>query len=82
MTDASTNLAQKLYAEQQAQTDNAEGEAESGGQSEADDAVDAEFDEVTDEDMYAYYSYSRFLEQLLYKKLSHFIWLGFLRFKR
>ena len=50
LTDASTNLAQKLYAEQQAQTDNAEGEAESGGQSEAEDAVDAEFEEVTEED--------------------------------
>ena len=47
---ASTHLAQKLYAEQQAQTDNAEGEAESGGQSEAEDAVDAEFEEVTEED--------------------------------
>ena len=50
LTDASTNLAQKLYAEQQAQTDNAEGEAESGGQSKAEDAVDAEFEEVTEED--------------------------------
>ena len=50
LTDASTNLAQKLYAEQQAQTDNAEGEAESGGQSEAEDAVDAELEEVTEED--------------------------------
>jgi molecular chaperone DnaK len=50
LTDASTKLAQKLYAEQQAQTDNAEGEAESGGQSEAEDAVDAEFEEVTEED--------------------------------
>ena len=50
LTDASTNLAQKLYAEQQAHTDNAEGEAESGGQSEAEDAVDAEFEEVTEED--------------------------------
>ena len=50
LTDASTSLAQKLYAEQQAQTDNAEGEAESGGQSEAEDAVDAEFEEVTEED--------------------------------
>ena len=50
LTDASTNLAQKLYAEHQAQTDNAEGEAESGGQSEAEDAVDAEFEEVTEED--------------------------------
>ena len=50
LTDASTNLAQKLYAEQQAQTDNAEGEAESGGQSEAEAAVDAEFEEVTEED--------------------------------
>ena len=50
LTDASTNLAQKLYAEQQAQTDNAEGKAESGGQSEAEDAVDAEFEEVTEED--------------------------------
>ena len=50
LTDASTNLAQKLYAEQQAQTGNAEGEAESGGKSEAEDAVDAEFEEVTEED--------------------------------
>ena len=50
LTDASTNLAQKLYAEQQAQTGNAEGEAESGEQSEAEDAVDAEFEEVTEED--------------------------------
>jgi molecular chaperone DnaK len=50
LTDASTNLAQKLYAEQQAQTGNAEGEAESGDQSEAEDAVDAEFEEVTEED--------------------------------
>ena len=50
LTDASTNLAQKLYAEQQAQAGNAEGEAESGGQSEAEDAVDAEFEEVTEED--------------------------------
>jgi len=50
LTDASTNLAQKLYAEQQAQTDNAEGEAESGDKSEAEDAVDAEFEEVTEED--------------------------------
>ncbi len=50
LTEASTNLAQKLYAEQQAQTGNAEGEAESGDQSEAEDAVDAEFEEVTEED--------------------------------
>ena len=50
LTDASTNLAQKLYAEQQAQAGNAEGEAESGSQSEAEDAVDAEFEEVTEED--------------------------------
>ena len=50
LTDASTNLAQKLYAEQQAQTGNAEGEAESGDKSEAEDAVDAEFEEVTEED--------------------------------
>ncbi len=52
LTDASTNLAQKLYAEQQA----AGAEAGAGGAedatagSAADDAVDAEFEEVKEED--------------------------------
>ena len=52
LTDASTNLAQKLYAEQQAAgaeagaADEATAEAAAGG----DDAVDAEFEEVKEED--------------------------------
>lgn len=45
LTDASTNLAQKLYAEQQAA--GAEASDAAGG---ADDAVDAEFEEVKEED--------------------------------
>jgi len=44
LSDASSALAQKLYAEQ-AQA----GQAESGEQPEADDAMDAEFEEVKDE---------------------------------
>jgi molecular chaperone DnaK len=49
LTDASTNLAQKLYAEQQAAGAEAGAEASdaAGG---ADDAVDAEFEEVKEED--------------------------------
>jgi molecular chaperone DnaK len=50
LTDASTNLAQKLYAEQQAagaEAGAAEAEASSDGE---DDAVDAEFEEVKEED--------------------------------
>ncbi len=45
LTDASTNLAQKLYTEQQAA--GAEASDAAGG---ADDAVDAEFEEVKEED--------------------------------
>ena len=49
LTDASTNLAQKLYAEQQAAGAEAGAEASdvAGG---ADEAVDAEFEEVKEED--------------------------------
>jgi len=49
LTDASSNLAQKLYAEQQAASAEAGAEASdaAGG---ADDAVDAEFEEVKEED--------------------------------
>jgi molecular chaperone DnaK len=49
LTDASTSLAQKLYAEQQAAGAEAGAEASdaAGG---ADDAVDAEFEEVKEED--------------------------------
>jgi len=49
LTDTSTNLAQKLYAEQQAAGAEAGAEASdaAGG---ADDAVDAEFEEVKEED--------------------------------
>ena len=51
LTDASTGLAQKLYAEQ-AQAEGAAGaEAEAGeaGQSTNEDAVDAEFEEVEED---------------------------------
>jgi len=50
LTEASGSLAQKLYAEQQAETEQAAGgagEQEPGGA--ADDAVDAEFEEVKDD---------------------------------
>jgi len=50
LTEASGSLAQKLYAEQQAETEQAAGgagEQESSGA--ADDAVDAEFEEVKDD---------------------------------
>ncbi|HAJ75612.1 MAG TPA: molecular chaperone DnaK [Gammaproteobacteria bacterium] len=55
LTDASTNLAQKLYAEAQAQGGDAAGAAEPGGTGGAGDgssdeeAVDAEFEEVEEE---------------------------------
>lgn len=53
LTDASTNLAQKLYAEQAAAGAEA-GSAEAGGgdsaEAGADEAVDAEFEEVKEED--------------------------------
>ncbi|MCG8412596.1 MAG: molecular chaperone DnaK [Pseudomonadales bacterium] len=51
LTDASTNLAQKLYAEQQAAGAEAGAAAEdAAADSTADDAVDAEFEEVKEED--------------------------------
>ena len=49
LTEASSGLAQKLYAEQQAQTESPEG-GESKSSSSNDDAVDAEFEEVKEED--------------------------------
>lgn len=49
LTDASTNLAQKLYAEQQAAGAEAGAEAAEAADG-ADDAVDAEFEEVKEED--------------------------------
>jgi molecular chaperone DnaK len=49
LTDASGSLAQKLYAEQQAQAGSAEaGDAKASSSN--DDAVDAEFEEVKEED--------------------------------
>ena len=52
LTDASTTLAQKLYAEQQAAgaEAGAAGDADAAADSGADDAVDAEFEEVKEED--------------------------------
>ncbi len=53
LTDASTNLAQKLYAEQQAAGAEAGAADDAGAETsagEADDAVDAEFEEVKEED--------------------------------
>ena len=51
LTEASTGLASKMYAEQQAQAGeaNTEGEAEETGGSPENDAVDAEFEEVKDD---------------------------------
>jgi molecular chaperone DnaK len=50
LTEASGSLAQKLYAEQQAeQTEQAGGDAESQQDGAADEAVDAEFEEVKDD---------------------------------
>jgi molecular chaperone DnaK len=48
LTDASTGLAQKMYAEQQGQTGGDAEDAASG--SSEDDAVDAEFEEVKEDD--------------------------------
>ena len=53
LTDASGNLAQKMYAEAQAAEEGAAaaaGAAEEGGSAEQDDAVDAEFEEVQEEE--------------------------------
>ena len=49
LTDASASLAQKLYAEQQAQAGAAEADTNSGDQGAGDEAVDAEFEEVNEE---------------------------------
>jgi molecular chaperone DnaK len=49
LSDASTGLAQKMYAEQQAETEGAEGAADAASGSTNDDAVDAEFEEVDEE---------------------------------
>ena len=51
LTDASGNLAQKMYAEAQAaETAAGAGAAEEGGSAENSDAVDAEFEEVQEEE--------------------------------
>lgn len=53
LTDASTNLAQKLYAEQAAagaEAGSADAGSGEGAEAGADDAVDAEFEEVKEED--------------------------------
>ena len=49
LTDASASLAQKLYAEQQAQAGAAEADTNTGDQGAGDEAVDAEFEEVKEE---------------------------------
>jgi molecular chaperone DnaK len=49
LTEASSSLAQKLYAEQQAQGAEAGADGEQAESSAADDAVDAEFEEVKDD---------------------------------
>ena len=51
LTEASTELASKMYSEQQAQAgeETAEGGAEETGGSPENDAVDAEFEEVKDD---------------------------------
>lgn len=52
LTDASTGLAQKMYEEQQAQANagGAEAASESAGSAENEEAVDAEFEEVKEDD--------------------------------
>jgi len=52
LTEASSSLAQKMYAEQQAQAGQggSEAAAESEGSPADDEAVDAEFEEVKEED--------------------------------
>ncbi|MCX2983281.1 molecular chaperone DnaK [Halieaceae bacterium IMCC14734] len=50
LTEASGGLAQKLYAEQAAEAEAASGEGAQAQAEPADDAVDAEFEEVKDED--------------------------------
>jgi len=48
LTEASGDLAQRMYAEAQAAGEAAAGEA--GAESSADDAVDAEFEEVKEDE--------------------------------
>lgn len=48
LTEASSGLAQKMYAEQQAQGEAAQGAAEEAADGKDDDVVDAEFEEVKD----------------------------------
>ena len=50
LTDASTGLAQKMYAEEQAKTAGAAADAAGASASEDNDAVDAEFEEVQEDD--------------------------------
>ncbi|MBU2884489.1 molecular chaperone DnaK [Gilvimarinus agarilyticus] len=50
LTEASSSLAQKMYAEQQAQEGGAQGAADDAAQQADDGVVDAEFEEVKDED--------------------------------
>ncbi len=49
LTEASTPVVQKMYAEQASQAEGAAGEAEPGSASADDEAVDAEFEEVREE---------------------------------
>ncbi len=49
LTEASTPVVQKMYAEQASQAESAAGEAEPGSASADDEAVDAEFEEVREE---------------------------------
>ncbi|MDE1463275.1 molecular chaperone DnaK [Spartinivicinus poritis] len=49
LTDASANLAQKLYAEQSAEGQAQQPQNEAAGDKKAEDAVDAEFEEVKDD---------------------------------
>ncbi len=50
LTEASTPVVQKMYAEQAAQADDTAGEAESEPEKAGDEAVDAEFEEVKEEE--------------------------------
>ena len=50
LTEASTPVVQKMYAEQAAQAEDAAGEAESEPEKAGDEAVDAEFEEVKEEE--------------------------------
>ena len=49
LTEASSGLAQKMYADQQGADAQAEAGDDAGGESTSDDAVDAEFEEVKDD---------------------------------